>query len=78
VFHSGTDLHATRRKVAGLRPDEVNNFYVSQILPAALGPGIYSASNKCIPEEEIKQFLRSRARPMREANNLTVVYEPIV
>jgi hypothetical protein len=31
----------------GLRPDEVNEFFsMYLILPAALGPGIYSASNR--------------------------------
>jgi hypothetical protein len=31
----------------GLRPDKVNAFFFSMylILPAALGPGVYSASN---------------------------------
>jgi hypothetical protein len=36
--------YATNRKVAGSIPDEVK-FYVYLILPAALGPGVYSASN---------------------------------
>jgi hypothetical protein len=32
---------------SGLRPDEVNAFFlIYLILPAALGPGVYSASNK--------------------------------
>jgi hypothetical protein len=34
-------------KVAGSRPDEVNGFFsIYLILPAALGPGVYSASNR--------------------------------
>jgi hypothetical protein len=36
--------YAINRKVAGSRPDEVNEFYL--ILPAALGKEIYSASNR--------------------------------
>jgi hypothetical protein len=36
---------ATSRNVAGSRPDEVN-LEIYLILPAALGPGIYSASNR--------------------------------
>jgi hypothetical protein len=32
-------------KVAGSSPDEVK-FYIYLILPAALGPGVYSASNR--------------------------------
>jgi hypothetical protein len=39
--------YATRHKVAGSRPDEVNNFFlICLILSAALGPGVYSASNR--------------------------------
>jgi hypothetical protein len=39
--------YATNRKVAGLRPDEVNDFFsIYVILPAAPGPGVYSASNR--------------------------------
>jgi hypothetical protein len=36
--------YATSLKVAGSRPDEVNAFF--SILPAALGPGVHSASNR--------------------------------
>jgi hypothetical protein len=36
----------TSRKVAGSRPDEVNElFSIYLILPATLGPGVYSASD---------------------------------
>jgi hypothetical protein len=37
--------YATNRKFAVSIPDEVN-FYICLILPAALGPGVYSASNR--------------------------------
>jgi hypothetical protein len=34
-------------EVAGSRPDEVKEFFsIYLILPAALGPGVYSASNR--------------------------------
>jgi hypothetical protein len=37
----------TRRKVAGLKSDEENMlFAIYPILPAALDPGVYSASNR--------------------------------
>jgi hypothetical protein len=36
---------ATNQKVAGSITDEVN-FYIYLILPVALGPGVYSASNR--------------------------------
>jgi hypothetical protein len=36
----------TNRKVAGSRPEEVNEFFsMYLILPAALGPGVYSVCN---------------------------------
>jgi hypothetical protein len=39
--------YATRRKVEGSRPDVVKYFFsIYFILPAALSPGIYSASNR--------------------------------
>jgi hypothetical protein len=42
---------STSRKIAGSRPDEVNGFSQSffliyLFLLAALGPGVYSASNR--------------------------------
>jgi hypothetical protein len=33
-------------KVAGSRPDEVNDFFIYLILPAVLGPGVYSVCNR--------------------------------
>jgi hypothetical protein len=39
--------YATSRKVAGSSPDEVTAiFSIYVILSAALGPGVYSASNR--------------------------------
>jgi hypothetical protein len=38
---------AASRQVAGSRPDEVNAFLsIDVIIPAALGPGVHSASNR--------------------------------
>jgi hypothetical protein len=42
------------------------------IIQVALYPGFYSVSNRKI------MFLGSRARPVRKADNLTAVCEPIV
>jgi hypothetical protein len=54
-------------------------FSIDLILPAALGPGVYSASNRNEYQELIKYFfLGSKARPARKADNLTAVFEPIV
>jgi hypothetical protein len=40
--------YATSRKIAGSRTDEVDDFFyiIYLILPAALGPGLHSASNR--------------------------------
>jgi hypothetical protein len=39
--------YTTSRKVADLTPDEVNGFLsIYLILPATLGPGVHSASNR--------------------------------
>jgi hypothetical protein len=40
--------NATSLKVPGSRPDEVTDFFflIYLILPAALGPGVHSASNR--------------------------------
>jgi hypothetical protein len=39
--------YGNSRKVAGSRPDEVNEFFsIYLILPAALDPGVYSACNR--------------------------------
>jgi hypothetical protein len=61
-------------------PDEVIGFFsIDLILPAALGPGDYSASNRNEFQELIKIiFLGSKVRPARKADNLTAIYEPIV
>jgi hypothetical protein len=39
--------YATNRTIAGSRPDEVNELFSIYLnLPAALGPGVHSASNR--------------------------------
>jgi hypothetical protein len=48
------------------------------ILPAALGPGVYSASTKNEYQKQKEMFLGSRARPVRKADNLTANCGPIV
>jgi hypothetical protein len=47
-FYCATLLYyATSQKAAGSRPDEVNDFFSNYlILLAALGHGVYSASNR--------------------------------
>jgi hypothetical protein len=48
------------------------------MLPAALGPGVYSASNRNNNWKHKEMFLGSKVRPVRGAHNLTAIYEPIV
>jgi hypothetical protein len=46
---------STSRKAAGSFPDEVIGFFSTDlILPSALGPGVYSASNRNEYQELIK------------------------
>jgi hypothetical protein len=71
--------YATSWKVVGSRPNEVIEFFsIYLILPAALGPGVYSASNRNEYHKEKKIFLGSRARLARKADNLTSINQPIV
>jgi hypothetical protein len=70
---------ATCRKVADSRSDEEYKSFIYLILQAALDPGVYSASNKYeYQKHKKKMFLASRARPVRRADNLTAICEPIV
>jgi hypothetical protein len=50
------------------------------ILPGALGPGVYSASNRNKYQKHKKKnmFLGSKVRRMHKADNLTAIYEPII
>jgi hypothetical protein len=43
--------------------------------PAALGPGVYSASNRNM---KIILFVGSKVRRVRKADNLTAIFEPII
>jgi hypothetical protein len=51
------------------------HFSIYLILPAALGPRVYSASNR---NERKIMFMRNRARPVRKVDNLAAICEPIV
>jgi hypothetical protein len=52
--------YATIRKVAGSRPHKVNGVLIYLILPAALGPGVYSASNRNEYRSRKTMFVESR------------------
>jgi hypothetical protein len=72
--------YATSSKIAGSRPDEVNVFILSifLILPAALGPEIYSAVIEMGMSSRKLMFQTSSARPLRKVDNLTAICEPCV
>jgi hypothetical protein len=64
--------YRTRDHLQGLE-----NVYL--ILPVALGPGVYSATNINEYQKERKEmFLGSRARPARKTDRLTAICEPTV
>jgi hypothetical protein len=48
------------------------------VLPAALGPGVHSASNRNEYQTQKNNVCGSRARQVRWADNLTAICEPIV
>jgi hypothetical protein len=48
------------------------------ILPATLDPRVYSSFTRNEYHRQMKMFLECKARPVREANNLTNICEPIV
>jgi hypothetical protein len=70
--------YATSRMVAGSRPDEVIFFSIYLILPAALGPGVYSTLTEMSIRSRKIILLGIRARPVRKADKLTAIYEPVV
>jgi hypothetical protein len=47
------------------------------LISAALGPGVYSASNRNEYQKQ-KNVCGGRARAVRRADNLNAAYEPIV
>jgi hypothetical protein len=53
-------------------------FSIYLILPAALGLDVYSASRRDEYQKQKIIFLGSRALPVRKADNLTTIREPIV
>jgi hypothetical protein len=71
---------ATSRKATLSMHDELNDFFLSiyVILPAAVGPAVYSAFNRSECRDKIKMFTRSRALPAGEADNLTPICQSIV
>jgi hypothetical protein len=56
----------------------MNFFRIYRSLQAVLGPGVYSAYNRNEYQKQKELFLESRARPVRKADNLTAIREPIV
>jgi hypothetical protein len=58
---------------------QIFSFSIYLILLAALGPGVYSASNKYEYQKQKKiLFLGSKTQLVNRADNLTAIFEPIV
>jgi hypothetical protein len=56
----------------------VNYFFpMYLILPAALGSGTYSVSNRNEYQKHINNISGSRARPVRKDDNVIAICEPI-
>jgi hypothetical protein len=71
-------LCAISRKVTGSIPEEIIDlFSIFLILPAALGAGVYSASNRNEYQKEKKIWGAERGQTL-EADIFTAVCEPIV
>jgi hypothetical protein len=56
----------------------MNNFSIYLILPAAVGPGVHSASNRNEYQKQKKMFLGSRELPGHKTDNHTAICQPIV
>jgi hypothetical protein len=55
----------------------VNGFFsIYPIFSAALGPGVYSASNRNEYQKQKNYVSGSRARPVRRDDNLTAICVP--
>jgi hypothetical protein len=62
----------------GFEIHENEFFSIYLILPAAQGPEVHLTSNRNGYQKQKKMFLGSKVRPVRRANNLTAICEPII
>jgi hypothetical protein len=60
------------------KPMKLMVFPVYPILPALLGPGVNSASNRNEYRKLKKKVMGSKTRPVRGADNIAAICEPIV
>jgi hypothetical protein len=63
-----------RKTVIHWFPVYIEFFLIYLILPAALGPGVYSVSNRWVPEN----IPEGKAWQTRYAENLTAIWESTV
>jgi hypothetical protein len=77
-IYSGAMLRAGRARVLDSMRSTIF-FSIYLILPAALGTGVYTASNINVYQKEKNNvFLGTRAWSMHRADNLTAICGPIV
>jgi hypothetical protein len=56
----------------------MNDFLIYLILPASLGPRVYSASNINEYQKRKENASGGKERPARKADNLIAICEPII
>jgi hypothetical protein len=74
ALYWGTMLQAGRPRVRDSMK-WISSIYL--ILPAAMDPGDHSVSNRNEYQKQKIMFLGNRAWPVRRANNLAAICEPI-
>jgi hypothetical protein len=72
--HSWLRHSATSRKVAGLSPDEVDFFNLSNPSSRTMALG----STQPLTERSTRNLPGGKERPAHKADNLTAIFEPIV
>jgi hypothetical protein len=59
-------------------PNYINILCNTSLLPATLGPGVHSATNRNKYHMQKIIFLGNGAQPVCRADNFTVIFEPIL
>jgi hypothetical protein len=76
--HGSVVVMAYKPEGCGLETRWGEFFSIYLILLAALGPGVYSSSNRNEYQKQKNNVFGSRVRPVRRADNLAGICEQIV